>query len=195
MECQKVCAAGPNDGQTMSGKKNPFCLLPLCGHFPRLSPAAFAKHYHEFVWGTKSLFCLPSTFSFLFCKTDIFVIQSEPNIATFSLSYSGGHFGICGQSGFKARASAVSPSKRLCDTDKDSLAKRWPPLLPPPPSSSCAPSSAAVVCLLPLPLVLRSCLGPLVSSHPRGPPSKKEGEGQCCIFIIVGVVEGLWPRT
>ncbi len=115
----------------MSGKKNPFCLLPLCGHFPRLSPAAFAKHYHEFVWGTKSLFCLPSTFSFLFCKTDIFVIQSEPNIATFSLSYSGGHFGICGQSGFKARASAVSPPKRLCDTDKDSLAKRWPPLLPP----------------------------------------------------------------
>ncbi len=33
--------------------------------------------------------------------------------------------------GSKREPLRVSPSKRLCDTDKDSLAKRWPPLLPP----------------------------------------------------------------
>ncbi len=100
-------------------------------------------------------------------------IQSEPNIATFSPSYSGGHFGICGQSGFKARASAVSPSKRLCDTDKDSLAKRWPPLLPlllcPFFSGGCLPAPPS-----PRPPILPrpSCQFPS-----QGPSLKERGGG------------------
>ena len=133
MECQKVCAAGPNDGQTMSGKKNPFCLLPLCGHFPRLSPAAFAKHYHEFVWGTKSLFCLSSTFFFLVLQNIYIRHPSNQSqiLLPFLLHIQVATLVSAANQGSKREPLRVSPSKRLCDTDKDSLAKRWPPLLPP----------------------------------------------------------------